>query len=114
MRLTLISAAHPSAPWTTEATRDLATSLLGRPRSADDARPDELLVEVVLKSYLRPLFSRARPDTVTPSGRKAAFQDEHDPRRGLSAETPAVKPWKYLDHRAIPVFHYTVQEAEAS
>lgn len=119
--LTLISFAYPSEPWSTEETTcALATALLDRQLARNnndndnDISLEDLLVEVVLKSYLRPLFSKSRPATVTPSGRKAAFQDEHDPHRGLSDETPAIKPWKYLDHRAIPVFHFAVRKAEAS
>lgn len=127
--LTLISFTDPpTSPesWTTPETRALATSILGRQllssASSAAAAPSDhhhqqedlvlLVVDIVLKTYLRPLFSKSRPATVTSSGRRAAFQGERDPLRGLGDETAAVKPWKYADHRAIPALHFAVRKAE--
>lgn len=73
-----------------------------------------VLSEDTLKAYLRPLFSKSRPKTVTASGRKAEFPEEDDPHRGLTDETREVKPWKYADHRAITVFHWVVLTATVS
>lgn len=72
------------------------------------------LNESILKSYLRPLFSKSRPKTVTASGRKAAFPEEDDPHRGLMDETKDVKPWKFADHRAVTVFQWVVSTATVS
>lgn len=128
--LTVISFTDLSDPWTTPDAHELATSLLERQLSGrrsgsnsnsssssssnDDLPQQEFLVEYILKTYLRPLFSKSRPKTVTASGRKAEFPDEHDPHRGLSDETRDVKPWKYVDHRVITVFSWTVQNSDAS
>ncbi|KAK4146701.1 uncharacterized protein C8A04DRAFT_34607 [Dichotomopilus funicola] len=79
------------------------------------------ITETVLQSYLRPLFSRSRPATVTASGRKAAYPDQDDsgaggPRRGgasLLEETAQTKPWKYTDFRAVPVLGWAVKEADS-
>ncbi|KAH6635214.1 hypothetical protein B0J18DRAFT_472244 [Chaetomium sp. MPI-SDFR-AT-0129] len=79
------------------------------------------ITETVLQSYLRPLFSRSRPATVTASGRKAAYPDQDDsgaggPRRGgasLLEETAQTKPWKYTDLRAVPVLGWAVKEADS-
>ncbi|ROW07998.1 hypothetical protein VPNG_06114 [Cytospora leucostoma] len=106
---TVLSFTDLTDPWTTQEAFDLANAVIAEQvlRYRDRA----VLNEDILKGYLRPLFSKARPKTVTASGRKAAFPEEDDPHRGLTDETKDVKPWKYADHRAITVFEWVVSTA---
>lgn len=99
-------------PWSTKETSDVAIRVL---ELQLNVRPslDELLVEAILKGYLRPLFSKSTPKTVTASGRKAEYaDDEEDPHRGLRDESKDIKPWKYADHRALAIFQWTVETAQ--
>lgn len=100
-----------SYPWTTPGASRLAGETV-EGQLASHYEEDDLLVETILKRYLRPMFSKSRPKAVTASGRKAEFPDEDDPHRGLSDENKEVKPWKYADHRALAVFQWAVRVAK--
>ncbi|KAI1750911.1 hypothetical protein F4782DRAFT_548303 [Xylaria castorea] len=71
------------------------------------------ITEDVLTDFLRPLFARSRPATVTLSGRPAAFP-EPSPRYGQGEgfgggqEIINAKPWKYARQYAVTVFEWTV------
>ncbi|KAJ9155112.1 hypothetical protein NKR23_g2546 [Pleurostoma richardsiae] len=109
--LTIIAfSRRADGPWSTPGSAEIAKELLDEQLSRLNVH--DFITEAVLKGYLRPLFSRSRPATVTASGRKAEFADEVDPHRGLSQETKEVKPWKYLDLRTIPVFDWAVFTAD--
>lgn len=94
-------------PWTTRGLAVQAKEML-------TPVGDEYLLEQVLKDYLRDMFSKSKPRTVTASGRKTEYPDEDDPHRGLQDETSKSKPWKYVDHRAIAVFQYVVLHVDVS
>ncbi|KAI3401371.1 hypothetical protein diail_11455 [Diaporthe ilicicola] len=104
--LTIISFTNPvlTDPWSTQEACDLAQHILSQQLLHHSNQP--ALLETILKEYLRPLFSKSRPKAVTGSGRKAEFPEEDDPHRGLADDTKEVKPWKFVDHRAITVFHW--------
>ncbi|CAN8102566.1 unnamed protein product [Discula destructiva] len=95
-------------PWVSAESSELAERVLATQRFA--SAPDTLAM-TILQDYLCPLFSKSRPAAVTASGRKAEFQSEQDVSRGLRDETGEVKPWKYLDHRAIEAFRWAVHKA---
>ncbi|KAI0401788.1 hypothetical protein F4802DRAFT_395711 [Xylaria palmicola] len=99
-------------------------------RSLRDARtgrePDEggfkterarFVADDVLTGFLRPLFAKSRPTTVTASGRPAAFPDPR-PRYaqgdgfGGEDDVAATKPWKYARRYAITVFQWAVENAD--
>lgn len=103
---------RPAHPCVTTPNSQLASELLATQRLATQRLAStDAFVTTVLEDYLRPLFSRSRPSAVTASGRKAEFPQEQDISRGLEDETGAVKPWKFVDHRAISVFIWAVCEA---
>ena len=112
---TLTALADAGQPWTTDAAAASAAGLLaGAFKGASRAAKPLWIVDGILKQYLRPLFARSRPATVTESGRKTEFG-----RGGggamtdiASAESPRNKPWKYVDLRAVPVFSWAVHEAD--
>ncbi len=75
----------------------------------------ELVVERILKGYLRPLFSASRPPTITASGRKAAFAEHGGgAARGFGLEDRQSKPWKFHDLRAVSVFTWALCASDVS
>ncbi len=72
---------------------------------------ENFIVETVLGSYLRSLFSKSRPATVTASGRKAEYV-EPERQLGLPDEGRKTKPWKYEDLRAVTVLSWAMEAAD--
>lgn len=107
-----IERAQEPFPWTTRETSSVARRALEL-QLTKRLPLEDLLVETVLKGYLRPLFSSSGPKTVTASGRKAEFTNEDDAHADLRDESKEAKPWKYADHRATAVFQWTVETAQA-
>ncbi|KAI0486519.1 hypothetical protein F4859DRAFT_528235 [Xylaria cf. heliscus] len=72
------------------------------------------ITEDVLTDFLRPLFAKSRPATVTVSGRPAAFP-EPAPRYGQGdgfgsgEDVVDAKPWKYKQRYAVTVFGWAVE-----
>ncbi|RYP25512.1 hypothetical protein DL768_011476 [Monosporascus sp. mg162] len=99
-------------PWTTTESASLARELLEvcfQPQSQEQRT--KFITEDILSNFLRPLFSKSRPATVTASGRKAEFVE---PSRydNASAEAEARKPWKYGQRYAITVFEWAVLQSD--
>jgi hypothetical protein len=76
---------------------------------------DQFLADTVLQRYLRPLFSRSKPASVTASGRKAEYSEGALSRgESMPDESVRTKPWKYNDLRAIPAVAWAVHEVQVS
>ncbi|KAK0743712.1 hypothetical protein B0T18DRAFT_189408 [Schizothecium vesticola] len=111
--LTLTAFADESEPWipsvevSTQAS-NLLDRLLG-----DAPAKEQFMAESVLQRYLRPLFSKSKPEAITSSGRKAAFVDPFRGRgEGLPDDSAETKPWKFTDLRAIPAVAWVIREAD--
>lgn len=119
---TVTALADAGQPWTTDSAAATAARLLtDHFQSADSQSKAEWIVDGILKQYLRPLFARSRPATVTESGRKAAFTTDAGrssntgaKRDTTNSESPQAKPWKYVDLRAVSVFAWAVHEADGA
>ncbi|KAI0134985.1 hypothetical protein F4814DRAFT_6008 [Daldinia grandis] len=101
-------------PWTTAASCRLAQALLSAQlQDAGDSQTRAFIIEDILTSFLRPLFSPSRPAAVTASGRRAEYVE---PSRygGASRESPETKPWKYAHRYAATVFAWAVEHADSS
>lgn len=115
---TLIALADAGQTWTTAAAAESARQLLGQAFAAADATAKpRWIVDGILKQYLRPLFARSRPATITESGRKTEYSSSGGGGGGAKtdgshSESPRNKPWKYVDLRAISVFSWAVHEAD--
>ncbi|KAI2619215.1 hypothetical protein GGR54DRAFT_647913 [Hypoxylon sp. NC1633] len=102
----------PADPWTTAASSALAKTLLSPLETQQQrAQLTRLIVDEILTAFLRPLFSKSRPATVTASGRKAEFV-ETSRYDTVDHETPETKPWKYAHRYATTVFAWAVQHAD--
>jgi hypothetical protein len=105
--------------WCGADTKAVATRLLEQQLSIPGGPgKDQFLTETVLQTYLRPLFSKSKPSSITASGRKAEYADSSAAAgsRGGSFpdESARTKPWKYTDLRAIPAIAWAVREADVS
>ncbi|KAK8052530.1 hypothetical protein PG993_003915 [Apiospora rasikravindrae] len=114
--LSVVAYTNPQDPWTSDASADLAHSLLQSHFSQEEtpARTEKKLsrggfiTDTLLTQHLRPLFSKSRPATVTASGRKAAFVED---RPSTVLEDKAAKAWKYSHVYAVTVFEWAVTTA---
>lgn len=140
--LSVIAFTNRRDPWTSDSCAEIARSLLSEtsgtiplprlPRDAgaagghsgekttpgtDQAR---FITEDVLTGFLRPLFVKSRPTTVTASGRPAAFPEppprysQGDGFGGGGGDMAATKPWKYARRYAVTVFAWAVENADVS
>ncbi|KAI2471287.1 hypothetical protein F4781DRAFT_440710 [Annulohypoxylon bovei var. microspora] len=100
-------------PWATAESSALARKLLeAQLQTLGESQTRSFIVEEILTTFLRPLFSKSRSAAVTASGRKAEFVE---PSRydTVDRETPETKPWKYAHRYAIAVFSWAVQHSDA-
>lgn len=107
--LTLIAYCHPDQNWSDDPTKiaKIAAAIL---KTYPFPNKTDFITSTILQSYLRPLFSKSKPSTITSSGRKAEYQTDNS-RDGIPDDTAATKPWKFTDLRSIPVFSWAVTEA---
>lgn len=123
--LTLLRVAaftNPDDPWSSPAASGTAQSMLSRALKTPSGGLENgqqqqqtvarFIVDTVLQSYLRPLFSKAS-SKLTPSGRPAAYQEDPTLRRDtrLNQEIP---PWKAEGPRAVTVFRWAVTNADVT
>ncbi|KAK5624729.1 hypothetical protein RRF57_000445 [Xylaria bambusicola] len=85
-----------------------------KPPKTEQAR---FITEDILTNFLRPLFAKSRPATVTASGRPAAFP-EKSPRYAQgdgfgTDDVASQKPWKYTQRYAVTLFEWSVVKANA-
>ncbi|KAI1443638.1 hypothetical protein F5Y02DRAFT_196773 [Annulohypoxylon stygium] len=101
-------------PWATAESSALARKLLeAQLQTLNESQIKSLIVEEILITFVRPLFSKSRSAAVTASGRKAEFVE---PSRydTLDRETPETKPWKYAHRYAVTVFFWAVEHSDAA
>lgn len=115
--LTLLSFTDDSESWHSNNRGIIATRVLEQQFALPGATPtkDQFLADTVLQRYLRPLFSRSKPASVTASGRKAEYSEGALSRgESMPDESVRTKPWKYNDLRAIPAVAWAVHEVQVS
>jgi hypothetical protein len=102
--------------WCSPPTTAKATALLEQQFSVPGSpTKEQFLTDAVLQKYLRPLFSKSKPSSITASGRKAEYTDSAAARgENMPEESPLTKPWKYTDQRAIPALAWAVRTADVS
>ncbi|KAK3306936.1 uncharacterized protein B0T15DRAFT_484174 [Chaetomium strumarium] len=111
--LTLLFYADEKHQWVSPDARTRADSLLEQHFNAAGPTKEQFITETVLQRYLRPLFSRSKPASITASGRKTEYTDSAATRaESIPDDTALTKPWKYTDHRAIPALAWAVREAD--
>lgn len=135
--LSIIAYTNPDDPWSSSPCAELSQSLLSAYfRSSSSFQPigagtrpgkvsqqteqERFITEDVLTSFLRPLFAKSRPTTVTASGRPAAFPEppsrysQGDGFGGDADDIAVTKPWKYKHRYAVAIFEWAVENADVS
>ncbi|KFY65185.1 hypothetical protein V496_02761 [Pseudogymnoascus sp. VKM F-4515 (FW-2607)] len=71
------------------------------------------IVDYVLKGFIRPLFAKSTPRTVTSQGRKAPDETLGNRIAEVASSPDAIsKPWKCKDIHAVTVFEWVVTRAD--
>lgn len=108
--LSLLSFTKPTDAWNSKAAYEIAADILDRHRQ--QVSSEEFITEYILKDFIRPLFMKSRPDTITLQGRKATGPNVVNQRqRGSNYFDPATKPWKFCDIQAATVFGWAITNA---
>ncbi|KAG9243773.1 hypothetical protein BJ878DRAFT_104058 [Calycina marina] len=94
--------------WVSPETRKLARSRLANHEEQISSR--EFIVDFLLQTFIRPLFSKSRPATVTSAGRKAMPSSEPPKRFAVDAEKNN-KPWKYEQVYAVALLEWAIEKS---
>ncbi|KAF7523879.1 hypothetical protein G7054_g11619 [Neopestalotiopsis clavispora] len=103
-------------PWTTPAAQASAQTILDAALGNKPGAKETLITSTILTTFLRPLFSRSRPATVTASGRKAEFIEPTRYAGSAGPDDPTeaeLKPWKHAHAYAVTVLAWAVDRADA-
>lgn len=113
--LTILAFTDKSQDWAAPETAAIAARLLDQQFGTSGSSQEQFITDSILQGYLRPLFSRSKPSSITTSGRKAEYIDGSAARgQNIPDDTAQTKPWKYIDLRAIPAITWAVNQADAS
>lgn len=96
-----------------DAPSNTADAILSRALHSEEGqeKTTSFIIDTILQSYLRPLFSKATTK-LTPAGRPSAYQDTTSlPDTRLNQETPT---WKTECPRAVAVFRWAVANSDVS
>ncbi|CZR63290.1 uncharacterized protein PAC_13187 [Phialocephala subalpina] len=106
--ISIIAFTVPRDPWTTPAAKKIAESLLSA--HCIEVQSEKFVV-YVLHVFIRPLFSKSKPDTITSAGRKAMPSSAPPKRHDVTASDRASKPWKYESPYSVAVFAWLAKVA---
>ncbi|KAH8808777.1 hypothetical protein F5884DRAFT_793275 [Xylogone sp. PMI_703] len=98
-------------PWMTGVSNEIALQILQQ--SKDLVLIPEFIIEFVLKSFLRPLFLKSKPSTITATGRKAMPSSAPPKRYEAASVDRSNKPWKYDKPYAVTILRWVVQNSSA-
>ncbi|KAH8678662.1 hypothetical protein BGZ60DRAFT_401540 [Tricladium varicosporioides] len=106
--LSLLASTSSRDPWATEASTARATFLLSHASVQKRALDTDFLINYILQSLIRPLFSKSKPTTITTAGRPAIQSSVPKPRTTTELLICEAKPWKYEKPYSIPVLEWAV------
>ncbi len=112
--LALLVYTDDTTTWGSPQTKASAAKLLEQQLNIPGSpSKEQFITESILQNYLRPLFSKSKPSSITASGRKAEYQVTTR-GEGVPDDSVLTKPWKFTDLRAIPAMGWAVREADVS
>lgn len=97
--------------WITSSVSKIAMDDLSKHNEQVSSR--EFIVDFLLQSFIRPLFSKSKPSSITSTGRKAMPSSEPAKRFDVGAEKRD-KPWKYEVVYAVTVLEWVVENSSVS
>lgn len=77
-------------------------------------RSEEFVVDFILQKFIRPLFSKSKPDTITTAGRKAIPSSAPRKPFDVAELERASRPWKYDAVYSVTVFGWMVENVSVS
>lgn len=95
--------------WTTSAAQGLAQSLLSFYTSQIHSK--EFIIDHVIQSFIRPLFSKSKPEAITSTGRKAMPTSAPPKKHDVAELDRGSRPWKYEAPYSVTVFAWAVNNA---
>ncbi|KFY22871.1 hypothetical protein V493_06272 [Pseudogymnoascus sp. VKM F-4281 (FW-2241)] len=109
--LSLLAFTQLGDAWNSEPAYEVSMSALDH--QSQEALTGAFIVDYVLKGFIRPLFAKSTPRTVTSQGRKAPEEILGNRTAEVASSSDAIsKPWKYRDIHAVTVFKWVVTEAD--
>jgi hypothetical protein len=110
--LCLIAFSSSRDIWTTPFSSASASHILSQ--YTNQIHGDEFIVTFLLQGFIRPLFSRAKPDTITATGRKAIPSSAPRKPFDITEMERASRPWKYDSIYSVAVLRWAIENASVS
>jgi len=107
--LSLLAFASSHDPWTTPSSLFDSTHMLSSPSQSIRLHSQDFIIQFLLQSFIRPLFSKSKPSTVTAAGRKAMPSSGPQPKYDVSEMDRKSRPWKYDAIYSVTVFGWAIQ-----
>lgn len=108
--LTLVAFTDTRDTWTSSPVQAAAARILAD--HANKMQTEEFIIHYILKDFIRPLFSKLGPATVTTHGRKVIHTVAANTHHHNEMD-PSLKPWKFQEISATRIFGWVVDHSNA-
>jgi hypothetical protein len=95
--------------WTTPLSLSTTAAILSRYQQQTQSK--DFIVDYVLQGFIRPLFSKAKPEAVTASGRKAMPSSAPRRRFDVKDEEERTRPWMHDVPQTVSIFEWAVKSS---
>lgn len=109
--LSLLAFTHLGDTWNSKPAYGVSKDALNH--RSQEVHTGAFIVDYVLKGFIRPLFAKSTPQTITSQGRKAPIENLRNRITEVESSHDAIsKPWKCGDIHAVTVFKWVVTAAD--
>lgn len=109
--LSLLAFTHLDDTWNSKPAYEVSKDALDH--QSQEVHTGTFIVDYVLKGFIRPLFAKSTPQTITSQGRKAPIENLGNRIIEVASSPDAIsKPWKCRDIHAVTVFKWVVTTAD--
>ncbi|ELR09170.1 hypothetical protein VC83_05582 [Pseudogymnoascus destructans] len=109
--LSLLAFTQLGDTWNSKPAYDISKGALDH--QSQEVHTGAFIVDYVLKGFIRPLFAKSTPQTITSQGRKAPNENLGNRITEVPSSPDAIwKPWKCRDIHAVTVFKWVVTTAD--
>ncbi|OBT72381.1 hypothetical protein VF21_07477 [Pseudogymnoascus sp. 05NY08] len=111
--LSLLAFTQLGDTWNSKPAYEISKDTLDH--QSQEVHTGAFIVDYVLKGFIRPLFAKSTPQTITSQGRKAPNENLGNRIAEVASIPDAItKPWKCKDVHAVTVFKWVVTKADES
>jgi hypothetical protein len=107
--LSLLAFTSSHDPWTAPSSLSDSTHILSSSSQTSHLHSQDFIIQFLLQSFIRPLFSKSKPSTVTAAGRKAMPSSGPQPKYDISEMDRNSRPWKYEAAYSVTVFGWAIE-----